>query len=758
MKLYHLTGGAKVLGYIKTKLYATAQDESIVSFELEAYVVRNMNVPILLGEDFQTTYELSITRQATGQCEVLVGRSGRVIPAASALNVDLGFEIRIAHSMQSFIRRKAVARAKTKGSAKKQSEVLASEDTLIQPYSVRNVAISAAFEGREDWIVEKIIIGTDDQNIMAAPTTWITVSCPYIPIANTSPHPRYIRTGEVVGYLIDPETSLDKPKDENCYNKMAASAEAFKKTIVGTLKAQDLATAENPAADTPGHDDCFEDDTSWGPKTTAVPEDPLEGDVDKLVNLGPDIPIEYQGRLIEVLRRNAAAFGVNGRLGRIEARVGIPLLPDTQPISEPMYGASPAKREVIDKQMKTWFEADVIEPSVSPWGFPVVISYRNGKPRLVIDYRKLNAKTIPDEFPIPRQSEIIQALSGAQVLSSFDALAGFTQLEMADDAKEKTAFRCHLGLWQFKRMPFGLRNGPSIFQRIMQGVLAPFLWLFALVYIDDIVVYSKSWEEHIEHLDRVLGAIAASGITLSPAKCFVGYSSILLLGQKVSRLGLSTHKEKVQAIMDLARPTSISDLQKFLGMVVYFSTYIPFYSMIAAPLFDLLKKGVKWQWRAEQETAYEQAKEALANAPVLGHPISNQAYRLYTDASDLALGASLQQVQTILVRDLKGTPCYTRLEAAWEAGKEIPQLIVKLHKEKHEVKRPDEWGATLDETVVHVERVIAYWSRTFKLAERNYSATEREALAAKEALVKFQPFIEGEEITLVTDHAALVWA
>ena len=423
-----------------------------------------------------------------------------------------------------------------------------------------------------------------------------------------------------------------------------------------------------------------------------------------------------------------------------------------------MYGASPEKREVIDKQMKTWFESDVIEPSVSPWGFLVVISYRNGKPRLVIDYRKLNAKTIPDEFPIPRQSEIIQALSGAQVLSSFDALAGFTQLEMADDAKEKTAFRCHLGLWQFKRMPFGLRNGPSIFQRIMQGVLSPFLWLFALVYIDDIVVYSKSWEDHLEHLDRVLGAIAASGITLSPAKCFVGYSSILLLGQKVSRLGLSTHKEKVQAIMELARPTSVSDLQKFLGMVVYFSAYIPFYSMIAAPLFDLLRKGVKWQWRAEQETAYEQAKDALANAPVLGHPIANQAYRLYTDASDLALGASLQQVQAIQVKDLKGTPSYTRLEAAWEAGKEVPQLIVRLHKERHEVKRPDEWGATLDETVVHVERVIAYWSRTFKSAERNYSATEREALAAKEALVKFQPFIEGEEITLVTDHAALVWA
>ena len=147
------------------------------------------------------------------------------------------------------------------------------------------------------------------------------------------------------------------------------------------------------------------------------------------------------------------------------------------------------------------FEAGVIEPSVSPWGFPALVVYRNGKPRLVIDYRQLNARTIPDEFPIPRQSEIIQALSGAQVLSSFNALAGFTQLEMADNAKEKTAFRCHLGLWQFKRMPFGRRNGPSIFQRLMQGVLAPFLWLFALAYINDIVMYSKNWEDHLEHLD-----------------------------------------------------------------------------------------------------------------------------------------------------------------------------------------------------------------------------------------------------------------
>ena len=198
-------------------------------------------------------------------------------------------------------------------------EVVALDDALIQPYSVCNIAVHAAFEGCEDWIVEKVITGTDDQNIMAAPTTWINSSCPFIPIANPSPHPCYLSAGEVVGYLQDPELIVDKLKDEEHLNKMIASAEALRTMIMGMLKAQDLATVTNPSADSPGHDDQFKENEPWGPKTTAVPEDPVSGDVDKLVNLGPDIPEEYPGRLSEVLRRNAAAFGVDGRLGQIKA-------------------------------------------------------------------------------------------------------------------------------------------------------------------------------------------------------------------------------------------------------------------------------------------------------------------------------------------------------------------------------------------------------------------------------------------------------
>ena len=187
-------------------------------------------------------------------------------------------------------------------------------------------------------------------------------------------------------------------------------------------------------------------------------------------------------------------------------------------------------------------------------------------------------------------------------------------------------FHCHLGLWQFWWMPFGLRNGPSIFQHLMQGILAPYLWLFTLVYIDNIIVFSKSWEEHLVHLNKVLGAIAKVGVTLSPSKCFIGFSSILLLGQKVSRLGLSTHQEKVQVILELDCLSNTSDLQKFLGMVVYFSQYVPYYSFIAALLFGLLKRGIKWKWEAEHELAFQEAKDALSKAPVLGHPIQGQPY------------------------------------------------------------------------------------------------------------------------------------
>src|SRR6202050_5211570 len=194
-------------------------------------------------------------------------------------------------------------------------------------------------------------------------------------------------------------------------------------------------------------------------------------------------------------------------------------------------------------------------------------------------------------------------------------------------------------------MPFGYKNGPSIFQRIMQNVLAPFLWIFALFYLVDIVIFLCAFEDHIPHLDQVFQAIEKSGVTLAVTKCHFGYQSLLLLGQKVSQLGLSTHKEKVDAMLELEELKNCHDLQVFLGMMVYFSMYIPFYTWIAGLLFGLLKKSTNWEWTEFHSEAFELCKQVLVNAPVCRYMKLGSPYRLYLDACDFSLAAILQQVQ-----------------------------------------------------------------------------------------------------------------
>ena len=756
MQLWQLTDkDSSLRGFVRIPIFMVSETGDILETEAEAYVVPNMTVPILLGEDYQQSYEISVTRNVELGTHIGFGHHDHRVRATPVERTkDFGRLRQSAHMVSQFVRRQFHRRNKGKRHRQKvkfgveEKTIRATEDYKLRPHECKPIRVEGQLGEDKDWLVQKNLLANANDSFFAVPNVLISAANPWVPIANPTDHPRYIRKGEIIGTLADPAEFFDTPKSPEEAEKLRAAADIIRTVI--SLQTQQRDDSLDQTESEP---------EDYGPKTAAMPDPTVysSDQLEELIDVG-SLPEHLKDEAWAMLRRRIKAFGFDGRLGSLPAKVHIRTVDGQVPISTPMYNASPQKRVIIDEQVDKWFEQGVIEPSKSPWSAPVVIAYRNGKPRFCIDYRKLNAVTIPDEFPIPRQTDILASLSGAQVLSSLDALSGFTQLELAEEDIEKTAFRTHRGLFQFKRLPFGLRNGPSIFQRVMQNILAPYLWLFCLVYIDDIVIYSKSYEEHLIHLDKVLEAIENAGITLSPTKCHLFYGSILLLGHKVSRLGLSTHAEKVSAIMELERPKKLSQLQAFLGMVVYFSAFIPYYASVCAPLFQLLRKGCKWQWGVEQEHAFQSAKTALKSSPVLGHPMEGLPYRLYTDASDEALGCSLQQVQRIKVGDLKGTRTYDRLRKAFDSGLPPPRLVTAMSSKDKDHVFTDTWASTFEDTVVHVERVIGYWSRLFKSAETRYSTTEREALAAKEGLVKFQPFIEGEDILLITDHSALQWA
>ena len=761
INLVQVTGASTISGFIIVPIYFDTPDGP-VELLVEAYVVKGMTTPFILGNDFADQYALSILRSDEGT-HLVFGDSGRRISVENSIGMSLtdekghAFQVKVNRKdnmEKARIHRKSQRIKKQIKNASESTAVKSIVDIIIPPESVKKIPVQLNFpENSDTAYIEKIFISNrGEEDIYASPDSLIAKDDCYLRISNFSSFPVRVHEGQVLGYVHNPDQWLDSPKDLSAEELQSASAHAFMVQSIADI------LSKKPAVSSLESEGIGELD--GGPKIAeSPPMDISKDNLLKVVDISKDLSSEQSASLSNILMRNHEAFGLDGRLGHYPARVEIPLREGAKEISLPPFFGSPASRQIIDEQMDKWIALKVIEPSKSPWGAPGFITYRNGKPRMVIDFRGLNSQVIPDEFPLPKQEDILQSLTGSQWLSTLDALAGFTQLEIATKDKEKTAFRTHRGLFQFLRMPFGFRNGPAVFQRVMQNILSPYLWIFALVYIDDIVIYSKTFGEHLDHLNQVLGAISKSGITLSPEKCHFAYQSLMLLGQQVSRLGLSTHQEKIEAIIQLDEPRNIKELQVFLGMAVYFSGYIPFYAWIVKPLFQLLKKGVSWKWGPSQQNAFELAKLGLTSAPIRAYGIRGRGYRLYTDACDIGIAGILQQVQPILIRDLLGTKVYERLQRAFDKNEPIPQLVIPVTKNGEEgLPSSCEWAEDFEATTVYIERVITYWSQTLKPAEQNYSPTEQEALALKDSLIKFQPYIEGEEIWAVTDHAALTWS
>jgi len=300
------------------------------------------------------------------------------------------------------------------------------------------------------------------EDIYAAPDSLISPERSVLQVSNFSSAAIVIQVGQVLGKARNPNNWLDRHErySEEALQQAKAHAMLIKrlaidrtpnpKSGVSTPVTTTTATSQAPAALRPlpayftEEDPLAEPPLEGGPKIYEVGEESVSSiQLLEELDINPELPSDKRARLEQVLTSNELAFGLDGRLGHLDAKVQIPLVPDAKPISLPPFPTSPVKREIMDQQMDKWIQLGVIEPSKSPWAAPAFIVYRHGKPRMVVDYRKLNEIAIADEFPLPKQEDILQALVGSQWLSTLDALAGFTQLEVDPKEREKLAFRTH---------------------------------------------------------------------------------------------------------------------------------------------------------------------------------------------------------------------------------------------------------------------------------------------------------------------------
>ena len=712
-------------------------NQGTVELEVEAYIMPKMKRPIIIGNDYQDQFNISVVREEKGGTKVKFGESGHEMPAYNSTFSEekftvLSLDIELPSILQP-----------------KDATVVVTQTERIPPHSGKMISVTVNWpEGLEEMVIEPLETFNMEGESSYLMEAIINKATPKIAILNRGSIDLVIPQGQQVGYARNPLTFYQKKLKDI---KIQAQVNAIQAIVRSLIKKE---PRKIPCLDD-------EDKTLFGPKGAQMPEVDEEVPKDRLlqeVNFNPSLPEDKRKALEKVVQDNERAFGLDKRLGTIQHEIALPLKEGTKPIAIRPYPLSKQKMEDLDKQVELWLQQGVIEPSKSPWGFPVVIVYRNDKPRICVDYRQANTRIERDEFPLPRQDQVLQALQGAQWLSTLDALSGFNQMRIKTEDQPITAFRTPKGLYHFKKLPFGIHNGPAEFQRAMNDIMAQFLWIFIIVYIDDLIVYSKTFEDHVDHLTQILQAVIESGMTLAPKKCFFGFQSLALLGQKVSRLGLTTQKEKVEAIDKLAPPKNIKTLQSFLGMMVYYASYIPYYAWIVNPLFKLLHKDQKWEWSEKHKEAWELSKQTLKSAPILGYGIPGLGYRLYTDASYYGIAGVLHQVQPVMIRDLQGTRIYDKLKTAWDNKEEIPILYKEMPEGSENPRKKFEWAKEFELTWVWVERPILYGSRSLRPAEDHYSPTELEALAAKEFLIKFQNFLEGERILLVTDHSALIWS
>jgi hypothetical protein len=378
---------------------------------------------------------------------------------------------------------------------------------------------------------------------------------------------------------------------------------------------------------------------------------------------------------------------------------------DTEvPIYQPQYPIPYQMRRIINETVSKFLRDGIVQHSNSPYNAPtIIVAKKDIGTRMCVDFRKLNSHLITDRHPLPRISQILEQLGGAIYLTALDLLHGFYNLMINPADRYKTAFSTPDGHYEFVRLPMGLKNSPSIFQRVMNLVLTDILGKYAFIYIDDIVIYSKSAEDHLKHLELIFERLERHGLKVKFSKCQLMQTQIEYLGFLVGKDGLHVNPKKVAAVRNFPTPTDVKAVQAFLGVVGYFRTFIFNFASKARGLYALLRKETPFQWGDEQQKSFEELKQALISAPVLALPNFDKPFILTTDASGYAIAAILTQVS--------------------DNGKN--------------------------------EHLISCHSRMLKGAELNYHTLDREIMAVYYGVEQNRSYLWGNKFVIRTDNMAI---
>lgn len=467
-------------------------------------------------------------------------------------------------------------------------------------------------------------------------------------------------------------------------------------------------------------------DTATVPQKTASAQKAIDP---SLFDFGDSpIPETWKTRLVNILSQRSGVFSVDewdvGLAEGVEHRIR---LSDSKPFRERSRRIPPADLEDVRRHLQELLAAGIIKESHSPYASPIVIARKkSGRIRMCIDYRTLNSRTVPDQYTMPRIDEVLDCLTGSKWFTVLDLRSGYYQIAMAEDDKEKTAFICPLGFYQFERMPQGITGAPATFQRLMEAVVGDMNLLQVLVYLDDLIVFGRTLEEHEARLLKVLDRLEEYGLKISLDKCQFCQHQVRYLGHIVSAAGISTDPGKVQAILNWKKPVDLKSLRSFLGFCGYYRRFIANYSSIVRPLTELTKGYPPTQKRRKSGSTKKQYFKA-------SEP--------FADRWDKACDDSFEKIIN----------CLTHAPVLAFADPSKPYIL-------HVDASLDGLGAVLNQDYPEGLRPVAFASRKLSQSERNYPIHQLEFLAMKWAIVdKFHDYLYGAKFTVRTDNNPLTY-